>query len=588
MGIPFFFRKMDSKDMTRSKRLYVVLCSLAISFVCQGQILEAEKGVLVGTQLATQRTGYSGTGYVTGFDTDGDKVTLTVDLNTAGVYNVYIRYAAPFGEKYNFVYANNVNLGTVHFAPSDTFRETLVGKIYLDKGSNTIAIVKEWGYFELDNIRLEKTVRSEIDHIATNLVVPNPTSQASALYNFLSKTYGKVVLSGQYGGDVEFNRIKAVSGRTPLVRGFDLIEYSPSRVAHGATSTETEKSIAWHEQKGIVTFAWHWNAPKDLIDQPGKEWWRGFYTDATTFDITKAMTNPASEEYALIIRDIDAIAVQLKKLRDANVPVLWRPLHEAEGAWFWWGAKGPEACKWLWKLMFDRLVEHHQLNNLIWVWTSSASPAAADWYPGDNYVDIVGADIYLPPGTYTSNFLMFDNLVSIFGGKKMITLSENGPMPDAERLFLEQAAWSWFCTWSGNFITDDLSNSSAHINTVFNHEYVITLDELNDIDGIIADLDERRDALNDDEVVLGIEDPATTKIYYQNPIQNNRLILSPKNGQRISKVVIFNVQGKVEFSRETNENKNSLDFDFAYKPSGMYIAKINTSTGTRFIRFIKP
>jgi hypothetical protein len=238
--------------------------------------------------------------------------------------------------------------------------------------------------------------------------------------------------------------------------------------------------------------------------------------------------------------------------------------------------------------MFDRLVEHHQLNNLIWVWTSSASPAAADWYPGDNYVDIVGADIYLPAGTYTSNFLMFDNLVSIFGGKKMITLSENGPMPDAERLFLEQAAWSWFCTWSGNFITDGLSNSSVHINTVFNHEYVITLDELNDIDGIIADLDERRDALNDDEVVLGIEDPATTKINYQNPIQNNRLILSPKNGQRISKVVIFNVQGKVEFSRETNENKNSLDFDFAYKPSGMYIAKINTSTGTRFIRFIKP
>ena len=81
----------------------------------------------------------------------------------------------------------------------------------------------------------------------------------------------------------------------------------------------------------MVTFCWHWNAPKDLIDQPGKEWWRGFYTEATTFDVAKAMEDPQSEEYTLIIRDIDAIAVQLKKLANADVPVLWRPLHEAEG-----------------------------------------------------------------------------------------------------------------------------------------------------------------------------------------------------------------------------------------------------------------
>ncbi len=544
-------------------RIFIGYCFCCIAVMtCEAQLLEAENGTLSGTQVSTQRDGYSGTGFVTGFDADGDKVKMTADLDNSGVYNLYIRYAAPFGEKYNFVYANNVNLGSVHFAPSNTFRETLVGKIYLDKGSNTIAIVKEWGYFELDNIRLEKTVPSEIDHIATNLVIPNPSAATNALYNFLSKTYGKVILSGQYGGDIEFNRIKSVSGKTPLIRGFDLIEYSPSRVAHGATSTETEKAIAWHEQNGIVTFAWHWNAPKDLIDQPGKEWWRGFYTDATTFDVTKAMNNTASEEYTLIIRDIDAIAVQLKKLKDANVPVLWRPLHEAEGAWFWWGAKGPEPCKWLWKLVFDRLVNYHQLNNLIWVWTSTASAAAMDWYPGDNYVDIIGADIYLPAGTYTSNFIMFDNLASIFGGKKIITLSENGPMPDAERLFLERAAWNWFCTWGGSFITDGLSNSAAHINTVFNHEYVITLDELNDVDGIIADLDEKREALDDDEVVLGTEDLVAKNITYQNPIQNNRLILSSKNGQSISKVIIYSVQGKVEFSRENNSGKNALDFDF--------------------------
>ncbi len=567
-------------------RIFISLCLYLAATSTKGQTVEAESGSLSGTQVSTQHAGYTGTGFVTGFDSDGDKVTMTVDVTKGDLYNLYIRYAAPFGEKYNFVYVNNVNLGSVQFAASNSFKETLVGKVYLDKAVNTIAIVKEWGYFELDNIRLEKTLPSEINLIASNVVTPNPSAATTELYSFLAKTYGKVILSGQYGGDVEFSRIKSVSGKTPLIRGFDLIEYSPSRVVHGATSTETEKAIAWHAQKGIVTFAWHWNAPKDLIDQPGKEWWRGFYTEATTFDITKAMNNTASEEYTLIIRDIDAIAVQLKKLKDANVPVLWRPLHEAEGAWFWWGAKGPEPCKWLWKLVFDRLVNYHQLNNLIWVWTSTASAAATDWYPGDDYVDIIGADIYLPAGTYSSNFIMFDNLASIFGGKKIITLSENGPMPDAERLFIERSAWSWFCTWSGSFITDGLSNSATQINTVFNHEYVITLDELNDVDAIIADLDEKRDAL-DNEVVLATEDRVVLNIGYQNPIQHNTLVLSSKNGQNISKVIIYNVQGRLEFSRENNYQKGSLDFDFTQKSTGVYIVKVYTASGPKIIRVIK-
>src|SRR6188472_28184 len=127
---------MDT-DMIISKTRFVFFCfSTTISFFCQAQVLEAEKGVLVGTQVATQRTGYLGTGYVTGFDSDGDKVTMTVDVIKGDLYNLYIRYAAPFGEKYNFVYVNNLNLGTVQFSASDSFKETLVGKVFLDKGVN--------------------------------------------------------------------------------------------------------------------------------------------------------------------------------------------------------------------------------------------------------------------------------------------------------------------------------------------------------------------------------------------------------------------------------------------------------------------
>lgn len=63
----------------------------------------------------------------------------------------------------------------------------------------------------------------------------------------------------------------------------------------------------------------------------GKEWWRGFYTDSSDFNIATALADPTGANYTLLLRDIDAIAKQLHRLQDAGVPVLWRPLHEAEG-----------------------------------------------------------------------------------------------------------------------------------------------------------------------------------------------------------------------------------------------------------------
>ncbi len=461
------------------------------------QTIEAESGERVGTEIATAIAGYSGSGYVTGFDAAGDKVTMTFNA-TKGTYDLYVRYASPSGDKFNFIYVNGENLGSASFPASPTFKETKIGKVYLQDGNNTLAIVKDWGYFDVDNVRLSPSILSETNHIAEQLVTPQPSKRADSVYQLLSKIYGNAVLAGQYGGSTEFDRIKNISGRTPVIRGFDLMDYSPSRVEHGASSTETDKAIAWDAQRGMVTFCWHWNAPKDLIDQPGKEWWRGFYTEATTFDVTKAMNDPGSEEYTLILRDIDAIAVQLKKLADADVPVLWRPLHEAEGKWFWWGAKGAAPCKWLWKLLFDRLVNTHGLNNLIWVWTSTGTVDALNWYPGDDYVDVIGADIYLPAGNYGSNLMTFDNIASLYGGKKIIALSENGPIPDPEKMFVEGAGWSWFSTWSGGFITDGVSNPQAHISHVYNHDYVITLDEIDRIDDILAMLAKERKEEDED------------------------------------------------------------------------------------------
>jgi mannan endo-1,4-beta-mannosidase len=553
-----------------------------------GQVLEAENGEKSGTQTSTQRSGYFGAGYVTGFDSDGDKVTVNTYVSR-GIYEVYIRYASEFGEKYNNLAVNGEITGSVTFPLTSTFRETAGAKVYLEKGANQISIVKDWGYVDIDNFRIEPSEASAIYNVDPDLVTISPSAEADSLYKFLHDLYGKVILTGQYGGATEFDRIANVSGKTPVIRGFDMIDYSPSRVERGTTSTETEKAIAWNNnEKGIVTFAWHWNAPKDLVDQPGKEWWRGFYTEATTFNVQTAMADQTSEEYSLILRDIDAIAVQLRKLQDAGVPVLWRPLHEAEGKWFWWGAKGPEPCKWLWQLLFERLVNHHQLNNLIWVWTSTGNPSALDWYPGDEYVDIIGADIYLPDGTYGSSFTTFDNMADLYEGRKIIALSENGPIPDPERLFLEKAAWSWFSTWGGDFITNGVTNSATHIDHVYNHDYAITLDEVDSLDSIVARLDKRRQQLEQDGGIVSVQELPARIAIFPNPVSANTNIeiASPDCGA-ITRIEMFDTQGRMVSVEGKAPVRTCAQFSLNHIAPGIYFLKVRTRTEVVTFRIIK-
>jgi mannan endo-1,4-beta-mannosidase len=229
---------------------------------------------------------------------------------------------------------------------------------------------------------------------------------------------------------------------------------------------------------------WHWNAPANLINQPGKEWWRGFYTDATTFNLPAALANPAGSDYQLLLRDIDAIAGQLQKYEDAGVPVIWRPLHEAQGGWFWWGAHGPETFKELWRLTYDRLTNHHGLHNLIWEFTSSASEGNhLDWYPGDDVVDMVGLDIYTDPSA-TMNGQWYD-ILEFYNGRKLLAVSETDTLVNPDTMDLWGTKWSYFAPWAWDFVRSEYANAgysdaqlSAILQQFLNHESVITLGEL--------------------------------------------------------------------------------------------------------------
>jgi len=437
-----------------------------------GSKLEAEDGVMTGSvSIGTSGSGYSGQGYAA-FQQTGS-LTLTYNAPSAGMYDIVIGYNSPNGEKKTSMVVNGQTT-EISFIETTDFIEVSAGKALLNAGDNTIAFLPNWGWYNIDYVKLTAASQSEGHDVASKLINPEATLEARALMNYLAGQYGQKILSGQQTlEDVEW--IKEQTGKYPAIFSSDLIEYSPSRVENGSTSTEVEKMIDWYNRGGIVALCWHWNAPKGIGgNEPGHEWWRGFYTEHTTFDVKYALDNPDSEDYRLIIRDIDAIAVQLKRLQNAGVPVLWRPLHEAEGGWFWWGAKGPEPAKQLWDLMYDRLTNHHSLNNLIWVWNSEKP----EWYPGDDVVDIASVDIYNPAGDYNPSIAKYEGLVTLVNDKKVVALAENGPIPDPDMLQVYGADWSFFSTWTGDFIRDGITNSAEHLNNVYNHDYVLTLDEL--------------------------------------------------------------------------------------------------------------
>lgn len=463
--------------------LSFILFAAASAFAQTDPIkLEAESATLAGVTVVTNRTGFSGTGFVEGFDNSIDKnVTFTFPA-TAGIYDLTIRFITPSGEKGYVLMVNGIRSEGM-FPASAAFASAKAGKFLLTQGQNTIRIGGGWGWYGIDYISLTPATVPLPANPPKQLADANATSSTKNLFSYLVDLYGTNVLSAQqeYNDRQEIDFVRQHAGKEPAIGGYDLVEYSPSRLQHGANpNNHSEAAIAWAKKdqgRGLISLMWHWNAPTDLINQePDKLWWSGFYTRATTFDLAAALADKNSERYSLLIRDLDAIAVELKKFQANDIPVLWRPLHEAAGAWFWWGAKGPAPFIELWRIMYDRLTNHHQLHNLIWVYT--AERGKPDWYPGDAYVDVVGVDIYENTPAASNLSGAWTELQDQFNGKKLVALPETGNLPNPDFIRAFGTWWSWFSVWNG---ADHLRKQSpALIQSVYNDPDVLTLDELPD------------------------------------------------------------------------------------------------------------
>lgn len=347
------------------------------------------------------------------------------------------------------------------------------------------------------------TILNELDQFPANparLVSKNAGESTKKLFDYLKSIYGKNILSGQQylqPDELEDAVYYRLTGRIPAVRGYDLLD-----MCKNMPNSQTDRAIYWAKNSGcIITMCWHWYAPDD-IKNPSDSVWSFYYKTTgyqkkTSFDIINAVEE-GTLEHEFALEQIDIAAEELKKLEAEDIPVLWRPLHEADGNWFWWGnrkndgGKSIEAYKKLWYIIFDRLENYHKLTNLIWVWNGQSRDMAV--HP--NTFDICGEDIYSEiPSDHSSQRSRFLDVTSYTYGK-MAALSECGYMPDPKNLKRDGVKWLWWLPWWGGFVYKTDGNwhpvfdenglplhnpekfSEREIKEYFNNDYCLTLDKL--------------------------------------------------------------------------------------------------------------
>lgn len=346
---------------------------------------------------------------------------------------------------------------TVSYAANATFGDRSADLTFTAGSLNTSVSVTQKG---LSVPEIDKS------KIPTSPVNASATASAKKLYTFLRDNYGVKTLSGVQSCMAHTNdyvdAVAALTGKHPALAGYDFLylQFSPTPAnwSWKQDYTDVSNQVEHWNAGGIICYMWHWNAPKDeetFRNNTTGEGSYAFYSKDTPFDIREALKE-GTWQHEFILQDIDEVAYTLKLLQDKGIPVLFRPLHEAagnyggSGAWFWWGKYGPEYCKQLWNLLQDRLQNHHGLNNILWVWTVDCKQGkeeeAAQWYPGDDRVDIVGFDVYADDTD--AKTMQYAYLDKIAGGKKIYTVSECGNIPSPTKNLVAGLPWSWFMVWS--------------------------------------------------------------------------------------------------------------------------------------------
>ncbi|MBN1466815.1 hypothetical protein JXA02_13760 [candidate division KSB1 bacterium] len=290
-------------------------------------------------------------------------------------------------------------------------------------------------------------------------VNPNASTEARALLKLLYDISGKYTLTGQHNypntRDRNSQFAARYTGEMPAIWSTDMgFAEDGDTDSYLARPDIVQEAIRQHKLGSLVTICWH--AVPPTADEP-VTFRPSHDADSTRLasvqgqlldEQFKDVLTPGTELYEKWAAQVDSVAFYLQKLQQARVPILWRPYHEMNGDWFWWGGRiGEYSTVALYRQMFDRLVHHHKLDNLIWMWSVDRAHQPrmyySQYYPGEDYLDVVSLDVY---GSDFSE-AYYDSLKALAHGKPLV-LGEVGNPPTLE-ILQAQPLWGFWVVWAG-------------------------------------------------------------------------------------------------------------------------------------------
>ena len=278
---------------------------------------------------------------------------------------------------------------------------------------------------------------------------PKASPEARKLLHFLYSISGQKTLSGQHnypGFHSEYSRQTfKITGRLPALWGQDFGFTADGKDGVNHREANIREALRQYREGSIITFMWH--AVRPIDNEPNG--WKESVQNKLTDEQWRELTTPGTELHQSWLRQLEGVAGYLLQLRDAHVPVFWRPYHEGNGEWFWWGGRpGPGGTQALYRQMFEVFTRKYGLNNLLWVWNANMTGEGGkgpgpyrDYYPGHSFVDILATDVY--GGNYRRED--YEELLKVAGGKP-IALGEIGKVP-APQVLDQQPGWAWFMIW---------------------------------------------------------------------------------------------------------------------------------------------